>query len=77
MMSLAAANMGLENRGKILPGYPADLVLLEPAVVSDNATIANPNALADGIALVWVNGEIVYRDGRTSGALPGHVLLKP
>ncbi|HTI63520.1 MAG TPA: D-aminoacylase, partial [Gemmatimonadaceae bacterium] len=76
MTSLAAANVGLADRGLIRPGLVADLVLFDPGTVGDRATIANPHALSVGINTVWVNGEVVYSDGKTTGAHPGRVLRR-
>jgi N-acyl-D-amino-acid deacylase len=54
----------------------ADLVLLDPRVVADRATPANPTAAAAGIVRVWTNGVEVYRDGQATGARPGMVLRR-
>ncbi len=71
MTGLSAENLGLQNRGLIAPGYFADLVLFNPAAVSDNSTMTNPKALSSGIEIVWVNGKIVYQDQKTTGQFPG------
>lgn len=71
MTSLAAEHVGIKNRGVIAPGYFADLVLFDAATVKDNATIANPTALSDGIIKVWVNGKIVYQDKAPAQQYPG------
>ncbi len=71
MTALAAEHVGIANRGLIAPGYYADLVLLDPATVKDNATIQNPTALSDGIFKVWVNGKIVYENKQTTHQYPG------
>jgi len=76
MTSLAAANVGLADRGAIAPKKYADLVLFDPATVADRATTAEPHALSVGIDTVWVNGEMVFREGSASGAHPGRVLLR-
>ncbi len=76
MTSLAAHNVGIANRGRIAPGFFADLVLLDPATVLDRATPGDPQALSVGIARVWVNGVQVFGDARASGARPGKVLLR-
>ena len=76
MTSLAAANVGLANRGVIAPGKYADLVLFDPASVTDRATTAEPHATSVGIDTVWVNGEVVFREGNSSGARPGRVLRR-
>jgi N-acyl-D-amino-acid deacylase len=71
MTSLAAAHMGFKDRGLIAPGYRADLVLFDPATVSDRSTPMDPQALSAGIEKVWVNGVAVYQDGKATGARPG------
>ena len=76
MTALAAANTGIGNRGVIAPGYFADLVLLDPDTVKDNATIEQPDALSDGINTVWVNGVMVYKNKQSSGKYPGMLLKK-
>jgi N-acyl-D-amino-acid deacylase len=74
---LAAAHVGIPDRGVIAPGRMADLVLFDPGSVLDRATPEQPHALSVGIQTVWVNGEIVYRNGRTTGRLPGRVIRRP
>lgn len=74
MTTLAAENVGLEDRGQLETGAIADLVLFDPETVIDNATIENPTAASDGIRAVWSNGVLVYRDGSATGAYPGRVL---
>jgi N-acyl-D-amino-acid deacylase len=76
MTSLPAASMGLTGRGVIRPGSYADLVLLDPATIIDHATPEEPNLPASGVRTVWVNGQIVYADGRTTGRRPGRVLRR-
>ena len=74
---LAAAHVGLQDRGVIAPGMAADLVLFDPERVRDRATPEEPHALAEGIERVWVNGVGVYEAGRATGRLPGRVLRRP
>jgi N-acyl-D-amino-acid deacylase len=71
MTGLAAAHMGFTDRGLIRPGQAADLVLFDPATVIDRATIEAPHALSEGIARVWVAGELVFAGGATTGRRPG------
>lgn len=71
---LAAGHMGFRDRGTIRPGLAADLVLFDPGKIADRATISTPHALSDGIETVWVNGVIVYQDGKATGSRPGSVL---
>lgn len=74
MTSLSAEHLGLKERGLIAPGYYADLVLLNPDTVQDNAWVGT-KALSSGIEAVWVAGQLVYRDQKSTGVYPG-VLIR-
>jgi N-acyl-D-amino-acid deacylase len=76
MTALPAARLGLSDRGRIAPGARADLVLFDPATIIDRATSEQPRALPEGVRMVWVNGEVVWRDGRATAARPGRVLKR-
>lgn len=76
MTSLSAENVGITDRGAIKPGLAADLVLFDPKTVADQSTMKTPHALSLGIKTVWVNGDVVYKDGRTTGSFPGKVLRR-
>jgi N-acyl-D-amino-acid deacylase len=76
MTKNAADHVGIKGRGAIAVGNKADLVLFDPATVSDHATIKNPAALSTGIATVWVNGRIVFANGKSTGTYPGVVIKR-
>ncbi len=76
MTSLPAKRLGLKDRGLIKKGMKADLVLFDAESVVDNATFSDPQKLSDGIELVWVNGVTVWKNGKTTGALPGLILKR-
>lgn len=76
MTALAAEHVGLGGRGVLRVGAAADLVLFDPASVVDRAAPAAPRATSEGIRAVWVNGDVVYRDGATTPARPGRVLRR-
>ncbi|KZS69037.1 aminoacylase [Mycobacterium kansasii] len=74
---------GLTHRGRIAPGWHADLVLFDPATVGHGpertrydlpAGAPRLVAVARGISSVLVGGVEVCRDGAATGALPGTVL---
>jgi N-acyl-D-amino-acid deacylase len=77
MTSLPAKRVGLKDRGTIAPGMKADLVLFNPDTVIDRSTFQEPRNLAEGIAVVVVNGVTVWADGKPTGAKPGRVLPGP
>jgi N-acyl-D-amino-acid deacylase len=64
LTALPAEVFGLRGRGLIEPGYAADLVLFEPDKLKDRADFANPHRLSEGIAKVWVNGDLSFDDGK-------------
>ncbi len=74
--ALPATHMGLEKRGQLREGWAADLALIDPENVSDRATIESPHVVSTGVEKVWVNGELVFNEGRITQAQPGRV-LKP
>jgi len=61
----------LEHRGRIAPGYWADIVVFRPQAIRDRATYEDPWARPAGIDFVWVNGVPVLAWGRETGQFPG------
>jgi N-acyl-D-amino-acid deacylase len=76
MTSLPAARFGLAGRGRLAAGCYADLVAYDPATVIDRATFETPDVPAAGIELVMVNGELVWRNGHSTGSRPGRALRR-
>ncbi len=74
MSGLPAANLKLDRRGLLKPGYYADITVFDSATIRDNATYEKPKQLATGVRFVLVNGVIVLHEGRHTGALPGRVV---
>ncbi|MHC1765196.1 MAG: amidohydrolase family protein [Verrucomicrobiia bacterium] len=76
MSSLPAWVFGFKDRGMIRPGMWADLVLFDPKTVTDHATMKQPRALSTGVKTVWVNGDIVFDEGKPTGKHPGLALTR-
>lgn len=76
MTGLTAKHLQIEKRGVIAAGNFADLVLLNPDIVEDHATIENSKALSTGIKMVWVNGEMVYQNQIATNLFPGVLIRK-
>jgi N-acyl-D-amino-acid deacylase len=77
MTGMPAQQFGLAGRGQIREGYHADLVLFDPKTIRDTATFSNPISAAEGIAAVWVNGVLSYKDGHATGQRAGRFLPRP
>ena len=79
MTSLPAQSLGLKDRGVLLPGMRADVVVFDPHTVDSNL-IYDPAAdrhtayLNKGIELVMVNGQIVLDGDTPTGTLSGEIL---
>lgn len=76
MTSLPARRLGLTDRGLVAPGYWADLVVFDPDTIADKATYEDPWQYPVGIFAVFVNGEMVVKDGELTGARPGMALSR-
>jgi len=78
-----ASAIGLIDRGLIKEGYWADLVIIDPNIISTNANFKTSLELSRGINIdiypkgieyTIVNGTIVNEHGRLIDVRPGRVL---
>jgi len=81
-----ATHWGFTDRGLILDGMAADLLVFDPDTVAPEmpevmhdlpAGARRLVQKAHGIAATVVNGEVVLRNGKPTGALPGRLLRGP
>jgi N-acyl-D-aspartate/D-glutamate deacylase len=77
MTALPAQKMRLADRGVLKAGMWADVVVFDPASITDKATFEAPNQLSVGMDYVLVNGVPVIAGGQATSALPGKVLRGP
>ncbi|MFI5124721.1 MAG: amidohydrolase family protein [Chitinophagales bacterium] len=77
LAKLPADNLKLKRRGELKPGNFADIVIFDPATVTDHATYDKPHQYATGIPDVFVNGVQVLRGGNHTGATPGRFIHGP
>lgn len=75
--ALPAERMRLADRGVLKAGMWADVVVFDPATITDRATFESPNQLSVGMQYVLVNGVPVIDGGKPTNALPGKVLRGP
>lgn len=75
LTSWPAQRFGLD-RGVLAVGKTADLVVFDPATVTDQATFTNPTQFTTGIAHVIVGGASIMRNGEclSPEPLPGQFL---
>lgn len=77
LSGLPADNLSLRRRGRLAPGFFADVVVFDPARIQDHATFGEPHQFSEGVHYVLVNGSLVLRDGEPTGATPGRVVRGP
>jgi N-acyl-D-amino-acid deacylase len=75
MTSLPAQFLQLKDRGLLMEGYKADVVVFDPQNIRDNATYANPSQYSTGTDCVIVNGVVSVEKGEYTGARNGKLLL--
>jgi N-acyl-D-amino-acid deacylase len=71
LTSLPAGNLGLRDRGQLTVGMAADVVVFDPATITDHSTYEKPMQYATGVRDVFVNGVQVLKGGEPTGATPG------
>jgi N-acyl-D-amino-acid deacylase len=76
MTGLTASTFGLPDRGVLGAGAWADITIFDPETVAEAATFQQPIAPSHGIDTVMVNGQVVWREGKSTGARPGRVLSR-
>jgi len=74
MTSLSSDRFGFTDRGRVVEGNIADLVVFDPATVIDTATYDDPQQEAIGIDAVIVNGQVALRNGTHTGVGGGKLL---
>jgi N-acyl-D-amino-acid deacylase len=76
MTGLNAERLGLRDRGRVIDGCWADLVVFDPEMIEGRATYDRPWAATSGIRWLLVNGEIAVDHGRLTGVRSGRVLRR-
>jgi N-acyl-D-aspartate/D-glutamate deacylase len=74
MTGLPAARLGFEERGTLVKGGAADIVVFDPVQIRDKSTADDPFALSVGIRYVFVNGTMVVKNGELTAERPGVAL---
>ena len=74
LSACAARRFALADRGALVPGAVADIVLVDPGQVRDEATYEAPRTPASGIEDVLVGGVRVLSRGELTGETPGRAV---
>ena len=77
LSDMHAKNLELDHRGFLKTDMFADVVVFDPATITDHATFEKPAQYATGVKEVFVNGVEVLKDGEHTGAKPGRALWGP
>jgi N-acyl-D-amino-acid deacylase len=76
MTSWPAARLGLQRRGIIKSQNFADIVVLDPATVQDEATKDHPYRFPTGIEHVFINGKPVHGPFKQANPMAGYILRR-
>jgi len=74
---LPAQTLGIRERGRLAPGYYADVAIFDPKTMKDNSGFDDPHHYASGVQYVLVNGVPVVSKGEHTGATPGRAVHGP
>ena len=74
---LPAQTLGIRERGRLAPGYFADIAIFDPKTINDNSRFDDPHRYASGVQYVLVNGVPVVSKGEHTGATPGRAVHGP
>ncbi|MFC3713146.1 amidohydrolase family protein [Sphingoaurantiacus capsulatus] len=77
LSAFPAENLGIKDRGSLKAGHFADVVVFDPATVSDHSTFQSTRHYSTGMRDVFVNGVQVLKDGEHTNAKPGRVVRGP
>ncbi len=76
MTSLPASFLRMKDRGLLLRGYKADLVIFNPETIKDNANFVDSQKYCTGVEYVILNGRMSIQKGKFNNSLNGKVLLR-
>ena len=74
MTSLPATKFNLKDRGLIMEGKFADILIFDENTIQDMSVYENPHQFTKGIEHVLVNGKLVINKGKHTGTRSGFAL---
>jgi len=73
---LTATVLGIQDRGFLRAGAYADVLVINPSTLREQATYIQPHAYCEGIDWVLVNGRTAIADGKLTDQRHGRVLRR-
>jgi N-acyl-D-aspartate/D-glutamate deacylase len=77
MTELPAQAFGIPERGRLEPGFFADVVAFDPERLRDVASFERSGRHSEGIAYLLVNGVLAIEDGEPTGERAGRAIRAP
>ena len=74
MTLMPATRLGLTDRGRLMVGAFADVVVFDARTVADQSTFTAPHQYPVGIETVIVNGQIAVQGAKATGVKAGRVI---
>ncbi|WP_083515252.1 N-acyl-D-amino-acid deacylase family protein [Pseudoalteromonas arabiensis] len=72
--TLTAETFGLTNRGKLVVGNVADIVIFDKEKFAANADYLNPEKLSSGVQWMLINGQLAIDNGKVLNVLAGQTI---
>ncbi|MDX2029224.1 MAG: prolyl oligopeptidase family serine peptidase [Blastocatellia bacterium] len=71
-----AETFHLKDRGKLAPGWFADILVFDEKTIADRSTYDQPELFSTGFKYIFVNGKLALEGGTHTGALAGRTLKR-
>lgn len=76
MTELTAKTIGLQQRGRLAPGFKADILIFDESQIKATANYEDPYQLAKGFDDIIINGQLVREQGQWKDLSAGRILRK-
>jgi N-acyl-D-amino-acid deacylase len=76
MTELPAQAFRIPERGRLVAGHHADLVVFDPGRIRDVATFERSGVESEGIEFLLVNGALAVDEGRVTGVRAGRAIRR-
>lgn len=77
LTALPCERLKIKDRGRLKPGYFADVIVFDLQKMKENSTYEKPHQLSEGMEQVFVNGKQVLKNSKHTGAFPGKFVKGP